>query len=75
LRLRDLMKRLDELSWAEQVEFEATERGMRSEQASIDRDVRRLAAQVTPELLAALARQPGYEKWVRRLRSLIAAAE
>jgi hypothetical protein len=75
MTLRSLMKRLDELSWAEQVEFEASERGMRSEQASIDRDVRRLSAQVTPQLLAALAREPGYEKWVRRLRALIAAAE
>jgi hypothetical protein len=67
MTLAELMERLDQLAWREQIDFEASERGAPSEDAAIDAELHRIAAATTVSLLDALERDGRYPAWVLRL--------
>lgn len=59
---------LDDLAWQEQVEAEYAERHPdQPDETAVENGLRELAGSVTPELLDALERVPGYAAWVLRL--------
>jgi hypothetical protein len=63
---------LDELAWQEQVEAEYAERHLdQVGETAAEDGLRELAGSVTPELLDALERVPGYAAWVLRLSPLV----
>ena len=70
MTLNELKKKLDDLSWGEQMEFEVSERDeefaadMRDE---IQKDIQQLAKQLTPLILDNLEKDKPYIFWVLRL--------
>jgi len=71
---RELMAALDDIGWAEQATFEASERPDVPEDldSGAEERLRELARSVTPVMLDQLERQPGYLVWALRLSPLVA---
>lgn len=68
MTIDELTRKLDELSWEEQVEFELDDREASSgDGIDADARIRVLASRLSPTLLDKLERTPGYLAWVLRL--------
>lgn len=70
----ELRKRLDEIGWQEQIEFELAERPATSgwvDLEQVESQLRALAASVDVVLLDALEQEPGYLVWALRLAPLV----
>lgn len=70
----ELMRRLDELSWGEQIDFELSERDATATDVSAEpsaSDLQELAATLTKVDLDQLAQEPGYLAWTLRLSPLV----
>ena len=70
MTIDELIERLDDLSWEEQMNFEMTERDAeyaRQIAPEIERAIQELAGVITPVLLDQLEREEGYVVWALRL--------
>jgi hypothetical protein len=70
MNIEELIERLDDLSWQEQMHFEMSERNPQyalQTVTEIDRSIREIAGEITPVLLDQLERVDEYVAWALRL--------
>jgi hypothetical protein len=70
MNIKELIERLDDLSWQEQMNFEMSERDSeyaRQTASDIECDIREIASEITSTLLDQLEQKEEYVVWALRL--------